>query len=85
MTGVKRRDPGSFWCCQQQEREQWAQMVTQKVPYEHDLELVCFVGDRTGKTAQRSCEISCSENIQDQPGHLLVQPTAGTLLYWGLD
>ena len=46
-----------FGGAQQQEEEQWAQMVTQKVPYECEVELVYCVSDRTGTAAQRGCEI----------------------------
>ena len=67
-----------FSGAQRQDRGQRAQTEAQKVPSEHEEELLPSEGDKAlAQVAQGGCEFSSSGDIQDPPGWGPVQPAVG--------
>jgi len=76
-----------FSGAQRQDKGQWAQTEAQKVPSEHEEELLPSEGDRAlEQAAQGGCGVSLSGDIEDPPGQGPVQPAVGDpALAGGLD
>ena len=67
-----------FSGAQRQDKGQWAQTETYKVPSEHEEELLHSEGDGAlARAAQGSCGLSFSGDIQGPPGQGPVQPAVG--------
>lgn len=66
-----------FGGSQRQNKGQWVQTATEEVPNE----LLYFGGYRElEEAAQRSCGVLFSGDMQNPPGHFLLQPTVENLL-----
>ena len=79
--------PSHQSCAASRVKGQWAQTEAQKVPSEHEEELLLSEGDGAlEQAAQGGCGVSFSGDIQDPPGRVPVQPAVGDpALAGGLD